>query len=96
MILYHGSNTANIKILKPNEALVLTLFGKYVGTLKGEGIFFVNPFCSAINPASENKQESSISTEVGNTGSVSVRTSKKMSKKISLKTIRIEWKFHSK
>ncbi len=76
-----------IKILKPNEALVLTLFGKYVGTLKEEGIFFVNPFCSAINPASESKQESSISTEVGNTGSVSVRTSKKMSKKISLKTM---------
>ncbi len=39
-----------IKILNPNEAYVLTLFGKYVGTLKHEGIFFVNPFCSAINP----------------------------------------------
>lgn len=26
-----------LKVLKPNEALVLTLFGKYVGTLKGEG-----------------------------------------------------------
>lgn len=44
---------AGIKVLKPNEALVLTLFGKYVGTLKGEGIFFVNPFCTAANPAAE-------------------------------------------
>ena len=44
---------AGIKILGPNEALVLTLFGTYVGTLKGEGIFFVNPFCSAVNPAAE-------------------------------------------
>ncbi|MDO4270570.1 MAG: SPFH domain-containing protein [Eubacteriales bacterium] len=44
---------AGIKVLKPNEALVLTLFGKYVGTLKGAGIFFVNPFCSAVNPAAE-------------------------------------------
>ncbi len=40
-----------LKILKPNDALVLTLFGKYKGTLKGEGFYFVNPFCSAINPA---------------------------------------------
>ncbi len=40
-----------LKILKPQEALVLTLFGKYIGTLKGEGFFFVNPFVSAVNPA---------------------------------------------
>ena len=25
-----------LKVLKPQEALVLTLFGKYVGTLKGD------------------------------------------------------------
>lgn len=42
-----------VKVLRPNEALVLTLFGQYIGTLKGEGIFFVNPFCSAVNPAAE-------------------------------------------
>ncbi len=42
---------AGLKVLKPQEALVLTLFGKYVGTLKGEGFYFVNPFCSAVNPA---------------------------------------------
>lgn len=47
-ILYGG-----LKILKPNEAIVLTLFGKYVGTLKGEGYFYVNPFVSAVNPASD-------------------------------------------
>ncbi len=40
-----------LKVLKPQEALVLTLFGKYKGTLKGEGFYFVNPFCTAINPA---------------------------------------------
>jgi len=39
-----------LKILKPKEALVLTLFGKYYGTLKGEGFYFVNPFATAINP----------------------------------------------
>ncbi len=42
---------AGLKVLKPQEALVLTLFGKYVGTLKGEGFYWVNPFCSAVNPA---------------------------------------------
>ncbi|MBQ8726719.1 MAG: SPFH domain-containing protein [Clostridia bacterium] len=44
-----------LKILKPNEALVLTLFGQYVGTLKGEGFYAVNPFCSAVNPAADTK-----------------------------------------
>ena len=44
-----------LKILKPQEALVLTLFGKYVGTIKGDGFFFVNPFCSSVNPAAKTK-----------------------------------------
>ena len=44
-----------LKVLKPQEALVLTLFGKYIGTLKGEGFYFVNPFCSAVNPAAGTK-----------------------------------------
>ena len=44
-----------LKVLKPQEALVLTLFGKYKGTLKGEGFYFVNPFCVAVNPAAETK-----------------------------------------
>ena len=41
-----------LKTVNPNEALVLTLFGKYHGTIKREGFFWVNPFCSAFNPAS--------------------------------------------
>lgn len=44
-----------LKVLKPQEALVLTLFGKYVGTLKGEGFYFVNPFCTSVNPAAKTK-----------------------------------------
>lgn len=42
---------AGLKVLKPEEAYVFTLFGKYYGTLKGAGFFFVNPFVSAVNPA---------------------------------------------
>ena len=44
-----------LKVLKPQEALVLTLFGKYIGTLKNEGFYYVNPFCSAVNPAAQTK-----------------------------------------
>jgi len=40
-----------LKVLKPNEALVLALFGRYYGTLKGAGFFWVNPFCTPVNPA---------------------------------------------
>lgn len=42
-----------IKVLNPNEAYVFTLFGKYIGTIKEAGLFFVNPFCSAINPVAK-------------------------------------------
>ena len=44
-----------LKVLKPQEALVLTLFGNYVGTLKEAGFYFVNPFCTSVNPASKTK-----------------------------------------
>lgn len=44
-----------LRVLKPNEALVLTLFGKYVGTIKGEGFYSINPFCVAVNPAAQTK-----------------------------------------
>ena len=44
-----------LRILKPQEALVVTLFGKYIGTLKGEGFYAINPFCSSVNPAADTK-----------------------------------------
>jgi len=44
-----------LKVLKPQEALVLTLFGKYKGTLKDDGFYFVNPFCVGFNPAAATK-----------------------------------------
>lgn len=44
-----------LKVLKPQEALVLTLFGKYVGSIKGEGYYFVNPLCTTTNPAATTK-----------------------------------------
>lgn len=77
-----------LKVLKPQEALVLTLFGKYTGTLKGDGFYFVNPFCTAVNPAAKTKLNQS-----GDVGSVTLPVSTNgnnvstelVNKKISLK-----------
>ena len=44
---------AGLNVINPNEALVLTLFGKYYGTIKEHGFFFVNPFVTARNPVVE-------------------------------------------
>ena len=38
-------------VVAPNEAVVLTLFGKYKGTIKAEGYYWYNPFCRKFNPA---------------------------------------------
>lgn len=57
-----------LRVLKPQEALVLTLFGKYVGTLKGEGFYFVNPFCVAVNPAAGTKLNQSGDVNVASAG----------------------------
>ena len=54
-----------LRVLKPQEALVITLFGKYKGTLKGDGFYFVNPFSSSFNPAAHTKL--SQSGDVSNT-----------------------------
>ena len=74
-----------LKVLKPQEALVLTLFGQYIGTLKGEGFYFVNPFCSAVNPAAKTRlNQSGDVNGGGKTPELKVDT-ESASKKISLK-----------
>ena len=57
-----------LRVLKPQEALVLTLFGKYIGTLKGEGFYCVNPFCSSFNPAAKTKLNQSGDVDGGHKG----------------------------
>lgn len=54
-----------LKVLKPQEALVLTLFGNYVGTLKDAGFYFVNPFCVGVNPAAKTKLNQSGDVDSG-------------------------------
>ena len=59
-----------LRVLKPQEALVITLFGKYVGTLKGDGFFFVNPFSVSFNPAAETKLNQSGDVKSSAAGSI--------------------------
>lgn len=78
---------AGLKILKPNEALVLTLFGKYYGTLRGEGFFFVNPFVSALNPSAKATTTGKLGMDQTKVGGVEVTMPNIGNKKISLKTM---------
>ena len=83
-----------LKVLKPQEALVLTLFGNYVGTLKDDGFYWVNPFCTAVNPAAKTKLNQSGDVDGGNAaksvltlaaaGTSGSSNSSYVSKKISL------------
>lgn len=76
-----------LRVLKPQEALVLTLFGKYYGTIKGEGFYAVNPFCSSVNPAAKTELnqsgdvKSTVSPLTGQPATVSM-TSNKLSLKL--------------
>ncbi len=73
-----------LKILKPKEALVLTLFGKYYGTLRGEGFYFINPFCQSVNPAAKTKlgQSGDVSTEQAPKNSAQQAAGNKISLKV--------------
>lgn len=73
-------------ILNPNEALVMTLFGKYYGTIKKEGFYYTNPFASAINPAHGAAANVTIAT--GTTGTNTGASAPAAGgKKISTKTL---------
>ena len=84
-----------LKVIRPQEALVLTLFGKYVGTLKGEGFYHVNPFCVSVNPAANTRLSQSGDVDSGEKTSLlaTLATSGKQTgeiganKKISLKVM---------
>ncbi len=77
-----------LRVLKPQEALVLTLFGKYIGTLKDNGFYFVNPFCTSVNPAAKTRLNQSGDVKHASGGSLdtgAVASSETVGKRISLK-----------
>lgn len=80
-----------LKVIRPQEALVLTLFGRYVGTLKESGFYFVNPFCTAVNPAAKTKLNQSGDVSAPGSGVINIggaqlsATTEVVDKRISLK-----------
>ena len=80
-----------LKVLKPQEALVLTLFGKYTGTLKDAGFYFVNPFSTSVNPAAKTKLNQSGDVDSGEKRPLSLSingsavNTESVNKKLSLK-----------
>ena len=73
-----------LKVLKPQEALVLTLFGHYAGTLREPGFYWVCPFCTAVNPAAGTKLSQSGDVDGGAKAAAQAQA-QPSSKKISLK-----------
>ena len=79
-----------LRVLKPQEALVLTLFGKYIGTIKEDGFYFVNPFATGFNPAAKTKLNQSGDVKATAVTAISAASGTNVSveienKKISLK-----------
>ena len=83
-----------LKEINPQEALVLTLFGRYVGTLKESGFYWVNPFCTGMNPAYRTKlsQSGDVSSlgslpQVVNGAQTNMTGVELLNKKLSLKVM---------
>lgn len=55
---------AGFRVVKPNEAMVLTFFGKYVGTIRKEGFYYVNPFCIAVSPDDSDSAKKASSVKI--------------------------------
>ncbi|MDR0325308.1 MAG: SPFH domain-containing protein [Oscillospiraceae bacterium] len=72
---------SGLKIIRPNEAAVYTLFGRYYGTIAKSGFFWINPFCSMFAPE-VNK------TTVGDVKTSGIQWEKKQ--KVSLKATTLD------
>ena len=80
-----------LKTVRPGEAMVLTLFGSYYGTVKEPGYYFVNPFCSCITPAYNKAAAEKARAEKENGGNPSSTTQVTSNRsRISLKTMTLD------
>lgn len=68
-----------LKIIHPNEARVFTLFGKYYGTIKEAGWYYVHPFAASFAPGRVT------TVQTGVNGSTTGKTTTVTSPAISLK-----------
>lgn len=82
---------AGLKAVRPNEALVLTLFGNYYGTIKEPGYYFVNPFCSGVSPAYDKAAAEKAKREKETGGNPSSTTQISSARnRVSLKTMTLD------
>ena len=65
---------AGFKSVRPNEAIVFTKFGQYMGTLRDPGFYYVSAFARAVTPPAAG------SISAGNYGAVEVSSDGTMSK----------------
>ena len=77
---------SGLKAVRPNEALVLTLFGKYYGTIRESGFYFVNPFSESNSPVYEKARGAAIKAAKEKTNQESVYASVSARKRVSLKS----------
>lgn len=77
-------NYAGFKMVGPQEAIVLTLFGKYIGSIKSNGFYYVNPFVVSVNPAAKTKlgQSEDVDKESKNSNPNVQQVNKKISLKV--------------
>lgn len=80
-----------LKVIHPNEAAVYTLFGKYYGTIKNAGLYYINPFTTAYNPSAKSLIGEMVDTyaKASAEGTVNSgnRNTERTDKKISTKTM---------
>lgn len=69
-----------LKTVRPNEALVLTLFGAYYGTIRKPGFYFVNPF-SASNSPLYTAAVKNVNSKSGEVGTIAIPGRKRVSLK---------------
>lgn len=79
LVIAGGIMLPGLRAVAPKEALVLVLFGNYYGTIRKEGFYFVNPFCTAVNPTVKGLQASTAGSGLSVSGGGS--------RKVSLKTM---------
>ena len=77
-----------LHIINPNEALVMTFFGQYYGTIKNQGFYYTHPFASAFNPTHHAQLARASAASVNGSQSDGMQdTPITLSKKISTKTM---------
>ncbi len=73
---------ASFKVIGPNEAIVLTLFGKYHGTVKDAGFYFMNPFVVSCKPQGKSNTAADESDTFKNGKKAAQNAARKISTKI--------------